>query len=383
MYSTDEREDRTMRIFRATRLAGLVALTALAASCEPATEPEVGSDFDADAALADYEAVEEVLTATGWESFQALAGRTPFGGTPATADAVSGGALAVAALGTPSGGDDGRAFALLLARRLHAATAADGPLMAPIISDTHRGATFVYDPESDDYVVDPEREGAPGTGVRFVIYDVDDAGLPIVEQEIGYADLVDEGDSSSEEVALHLTVVANEVTVLDYLTTLDGPANRGVLTVHGFLQGERDRLDFDIEAVAATAEERTTLDIAFDLRIDARDFSVTGSVHGVEEATEGEGDVDVTVRHRSHSLRVDAHGEDGQLEASVFLNGDLFATVSGDAESPTILGASGEPLTFAQSLVLWHVIDTVEDVFDLLEDLVDPVDELVILGIIL
>ena len=63
---------------------------------------------------------------------------------------------------------DGRAFAARLAQRLAAAghSRAAG---APVI-DTYRGATFVYDAELDEYVVDPERTGAPAHGGR--------AGLP-------------------------------------------------------------------------------------------------------------------------------------------------------------------------------------------------------------
>ena len=69
--------------------------------------------------------------------------------------------------------------------------------------------------------------------------------------------------------------------------------------------------------------------------------------------------------------------------STVYLNGDVFATVSGDAGSPTILGASGNPVTGVELLVLQRVVDTVEDVFDLLEDLLDPVDDLVFLGMLL
>ena len=94
----------------------------------------------------------------------------------------------------------------------------------------------------------------------------------------GHADLIDEGDGSAEDIVLHLIVEQNGSTVLDYRTTLDENANRGALTVHGFLLGDGVRLDFDIEAVGTETEARTTLDVAFDLRIDARDFSITGNV---------------------------------------------------------------------------------------------------------
>jgi len=75
-------------------------------------------------------------------------------------------------------------------------------------------------------------------------------------------------------------------------------------------------------------------------------------------------------------------GAAGQPDGSILLNDELFATGGGDAESPTILSADGDPLTFDEQLVLHRVLDTIEDVFDFLEDLVDPVDELVLVGII-
>jgi len=57
--------------------------------------------------------------------------------------------------------------------------------------------------------------------------------------------------------------------------------------------------------------------------------------------------------------------------------------VTGDAGDPVIASANGDPLTLGEFLVLRHIVDGVEDVFDFLEDLLDPVDELVILASIL
>ena len=125
------------------------------------------------------------------------------------------------------------------------------------------------------------------------------------------------------------------------------------------------------------------LDIAFELRVHARDFRITGNFSGIEDDAEGDADIDITVRHRTNSIRVDVIGTDGILEGTFFLNGDIFATVSGPEDDVTILGQGGEPLTFGEALVLHRIVAVIEDVFDFLEDLVDPVDDLVILGIIL
>lgn len=361
---------------RRSRLATILAAAGFAAACDAGTGPELETALDTEAALADYEALQTALESTELLGFRALGGRTPFGGAPAAIDAVAG-------LSAPSGARESRAFALDLFRRIRGARSLSNAAAAPIISDFHRGATFVYDPDLDRYVVDPDRDGAPATGVRFIIYEVDHSGDPIVDQERGYADLIDEGDRSNQDIALRLKVVEGSTTVLDYATTLDDQGTRGELTVNGYLQGDGVRLDFDIHAIGTNDGDTETLDLDFDLAVEARDFSVSGSVSGVEEGQDGGGHIDVTVRHRDDSIHADVRGDQGVLDGTIYLNGDVFATVTGPEGDLVFLGADGDPLTWPELLVLHHIFDCIEDVFDFLEDLVDPVDELVILGTIL
>jgi hypothetical protein len=363
-----------MSIPRMTRLSTLAALAAFAAACESTTGPEVRLDFES--AAADYAAIDSLFASDGWAGFQALGARTPYGASPAAIEAV-------ASLSGSAEAHTGRAFAVGLAERMRAASTS-GAALSPIISETHRGSTFVYDPALDRYAVDSTRTDAPANGVRFVVYDVDEGGTPIVAEEIGYADLIDEGDASAEDVALRLVVVANDVTVLEYATTLDIGLGQGSLTVAGFVQGDNGaRLDFDIAATGRHFFGYSTLDLEFDLAVEARDFSIAGRVSGVQEGVEGEGDVDLMVQHGSHSVRLDVSGENGILDGAVSIDGALYATIDGPAANPTILSADGDALTTEEMLVLWHIVDVVEDIFDFLEDLVDPVDEIVVLGVIL
>jgi hypothetical protein len=360
-----------MPTIRSTRLFALLAVS-LTAACESTSAPDFGLELDSEAAAADYAAFDSVFISDAWSGFEALGTRTPWGGGPAAAGAVAG----------IRDARSGRQFALQLAQRL-ASSAGGRPAHAPVI-DNYRGDTFVYDPDTGEYAVDPERTGAPANGVRFVIYEVSLLGEPIVEEEIGYADLIDEGDDSEEDVALRLLVVSDDVTVLDYRTTVDLTLTSGAITVQGFLRGDRGvQLDFDIEAIGTHQLDHSTLDVSFDLRVDARDFSIVGSVHGVEEGAEGEGDVELAVQHRDDEVRLAVTGAEGELDGSVYVNDQLFATVTGDADDPTILSADGDPLTPREMFVLHHIVDVVEDVFDFLEDLVDPVDEIVFLGLIL
>jgi hypothetical protein len=328
-------------IRRSGRIVTILTCAGLAACADNSTGPGAEPVLDTETALADYDALEAVLASGALDGFRALEGRIPFD-----------------------------------------AAALVGPLAAPIISESHRGATFVYDPTADRYTVDEEREGAPATGVRFVLYDVDAGGAPIVHAERGYADLVDEGDASVEDVALRLTVVDGDETVLEHATTVDADEGKGALTVRGFLQDEA-RLDFEIRAVGTDAGDGRTLDIDLDLRIDERDFAVEGTVAGREDGAENEGTIDVSVLHGHRSLHVDVAADAGEIDGSIYLNGDAFATVSGPADDPAFAGPGGRALRPVERLVLWRVFAMVEDVFDFLEDLVDPVDELLALGFVL
>lgn len=359
--------------------AALLALAIAASGCESGTGPEV-EPFDADAALTDLEALEGTFGAAEMAGFQALAGRTPFGSSPAAIEIVAG-------LRAPDAADGGQAFAMELADRMVAATRdrSGGPLAGPIISGWHRGSTFVYDPIEDEYVDDLERTGAPETGVRFIIYATDEAGVPIVEEETGYADLIDEGDGSEEDIVLRLIVVDGENTVLDYRTTLDHDANRGALTVAGFLAGEEHTLDFDLSLEAEEIEEKTILDIDFSFGVESLGFAISGAISGIEDGNdEGPGSVEITMENQFDTVRLLVEGDDAGFEGTVWVNGAVWATVTGvHGEEPVFANAAGGNLTEVEFKVLVHIFGIVEDVFAFLEDIVDPVDDLVLLGWIL
>lgn len=326
-----------------TGILATITLAGLTVGCEAGTSPQESAPFEANTALADYQALDAALSGDGVDGLRQLSGRLPLQTIPS----------------------------------------AGSPATSPIISGLHRGATFVYDPTRDEYAVDPDRTGAPATGVRFILYELDGTGTPLPDQESGHADLVDEGDGSAEDIVLWMTVVQSGVTVLDYRTSLDENGPEGNLTVDGFLVGDNVRLVFSIDGAGVHEGARSEVNLSFDLRIDARDFQVTGSVAGREEGAESGGRIQVTAQHRDESFGVDVVGDDGIIDGIVELNGALFATVSGPEDDPTFLRASGDPLTGLEFLVLWRVIDSVEDVFDFVEDLIDPVDELVLLGAVL
>jgi len=368
-----------MRWTGLNKIMAMALLAGAAVACDTGTGPEGFAMFDAEAALEDYRTLDVVLASDTWQGFQALGAQMAFeriGSGPALAVGLSQELRAIESEA------DASSFASALMARIDAAGPLTGSADA-LISDFHRGKTFVYDFTKKDYVVDPDRGGAPSNGVRFIVYEHDRlTGKPTSDVEIGHADLIDEGDGSAEDVALRLVVVMNGTTALDYSTTVDDLGDGGKITVDGFLQDEQDRLDFNITVEGSERGAEKEFDVRFEMGIDARDFSISGTVRGTEGAG-GSGDIDVSVRHGSESMRVDVNGNDSEIAGTFYLNGQVFATVSGHPDDPTFVGAGGNDLTGPEVLVLLRMVGVLDDVFDLFEELVEPVGHLVILAVLL
>ena len=356
----------------------MALLTGLVAACDTGTGPDAVARFDAEGALEDYAKLDAVLASDTWIGFQGLgAGMAfePLGQGPELSVGLASELRAI------RGENDARRFASGLVAAMGEGDLTVG--LAPIISDRHRGKTFVYDFTKQDYVVDPDRAGAPANGVRFIVYEHDRlTGKPTSDTEIGHADLLDEGDASVEDIVLRLVVVVDGRTAIDYRTSVDHLGDAGAITVDGYLQDDQDRLDFSIEVAGSDRGGQGAVDVTFEMGIADRDFRIEGMVMGTE-ADGGRGEVDVSVRHGTESIRVDVSGSDTSIDGTFYLNGAVFATVSGDPDEPTFVGADGNDLTAPEVLVLFRIVHVLDDVFDLFEELVEPVGHLVVLGIIL
>ena len=343
-------------------LLGLVALTA----CESVTSPDTTRALDPNLALSDYQAMDKILATNALAGFRALGGRTGLG---------TSGALEVAGrVASTRDGATSRDLALHLAKQLSGGTA-----LKEIISPRHRGKTLVYDATKDTYAVSATRAGAPTNGVRFITYETDAAGKPIESKETGYADLLDEGATTGETIVLRLLVVNKGATHLDYRTRLTLVGDVGSISVDGFMSDGTARLDFDVAVTSRKIGLKTLLDADFDLQVKAREFSINGKVRGIDEGT-GDGTIGLTVRHAASSVAVNLVGSNGRIEGTFKVNGSLLATATGDAKTPTITGPTGGQLTGGELLMVLHIVDMSDSVFDLVEDLVKPVDNLVVLG---
>ena len=323
--------------------AALPLAVVVMAACEDAGGPGSLGQLNTAKALADYSAMDAVRESAGWKGFK----------------------LAAPQMGA----------------RIGFTRAGVALRSIPLISESNRGKTFVYDGARHEWVIDPARTGAPANGVRFITYEPKGAE-PDATKPIGHADLIDLGNASAG-IALRLVVAEGALTILDYQTTLEGNEGSGHVTVEGFIQNTRDKLAFDIDVRGQNSGGVERAGIVFDLAMASRDFSVNGDVDVEKQNGVESGAVDLRVEHGAHSFAVDIRNTRGTLSGDVDLNNSPFAIVSGPAQQPVFKTPNGGNIGGSEALVLWRIFDVTEDVFDLFEDLIDPIDELVIWAAIL
>lgn len=323
----------TRKIFRVLPLAIIVA-----SACQDTSGPNALAQLNTTRVLADYSAMDAVRQSAGWQGFRMVAPQ--------------------------------------MAAKIGFVRSDVAINSVPLISDSNRGKTFVYDGARHEWVIDPARTGAPANGVRFITYEPKGAE-PDPAKPIGHADLMDLGNATAG-IALRLVVVEGTLTILDYQTSLEGSEGSGHVVVEGFVQNTRDRLAFDIDVRGQNSGGVERADITFELGIATREFHVTGDVEATKQNGVESGAVDLRVRHGSSSFAVDIENTRGTLAGDIALNGSPFALVSGPAQQPVFKKPGGGDIGGGEALVLYRIFDVSEDVFDLFEDLIDPIDELVL-----
>lgn len=332
-----------MRYTRTLTRGGLLLAVVALAACQETNGPDLATELNTSRALADYSAMDAVRQSTGWQGFRMAAPQM------AAKAGIVRGDVAINSI--------------------------------PLISASNRGKTFVYDAARHEWVIDPAQTGAPANGVRFITYEPKGAE-PDPAKPIGHADLIDLGDNTSG-IKLRLVVVEGSLTILDYQTTLEGSEGSGQVSVAGFIQNTRDKLDFEIDVHGQNTGGIERADIEFELGIAAREFRVTGNVQAEKQDGVESGAVELGVRHGAQSFHVDIENDRGTLAGTIGLNGSPFALVSGMTPNPVFKKPDGTDIGGVEAIVLWRIFDMSEDVFDLFEDLIDPIDDLVIWAVIL
>ncbi len=356
------------------RSALLLALALSAASCSkhnltaPAEAPAVLSSKT----RSGLGTVESALASPAWRSLDALR----FAQDPARAVAIVGPLLrdAAAQAGALAGTATTSGLVAVVSREL-AGRAAEP--FAVVIPPEVRGTTYVFDPEQHRYVPDPDRTGAPENGVRYVLYAVNPlTHEPVVSEEIGHADLTDEGDETPNAASLRLRAVSDGVTFVDYTVALAGAPDAMELAVNGTFFDRSKHLGFAIRAHAEAAEERQSLALQFQLAVPEDGFALANQARAVATPA------DSTV-HTEQAVHIDAttftissvHGPD-RVDATVGVNGVPFAEIHGRAGTLVVVGPDGEPLSDENRIALGRLLGLFDGVSRMLGHLLEPVGAL-------
>lgn len=355
--------------FPAPRLwRGVFSLCALMVLGACDDDPTTPSDDAFDPAFAE-EALAEITSVLEAAELEAIVGMISF-----TLAQGEGPAAAPASLRAPW-----TALSFTPAARAVAPALGAG-LAASSMPSQYLGKTLVFDEQDRLYIVDPDRTGAPATGVRFVTYAMDlDAGSPIVPlTEIGYVDVSIQSENESSlvlELSLVSTAGQAPVTLADYTMAFeatDDASGTGIsLQAAGFASDGTERVDFEVGVAfqfpatgdAGTFEHSVAFDVVgtgigfeqtLDLAFDPSTFEAIGDASYVNTVTNG-----------GETLVLDlAIDEDDALIGVVERNGVVVLTVGGMYESPTFqlpLGGSPPEATRAAMLDLWTGIELAGD----------------------
>lgn len=359
----------TMRISRLAP-AALVALLAAGACSDSGPGGPDPDGFDPQAVNGNLQAVSAVMASGVWESFRTL-------GPQFGAGAAAFGAAAIDAFQDATTPQSAPQAAALAAQRVLAAAR-----LVPRIPFDVRGTTFVLDPATLHYVPDPTREGAPANGVRFILYGMNPVTRqPLLDVEIGHADLSDEGDALPDRIALRLEVVSDGVTYLDYRVSAGGTETAGSITAVGFVTDGTTRLEFDIAVAGMQGPGEQSLEVRFTLTVPERGFHASATVHNVSATAGGTSDVALEIGVGDAVITFTAHGTPDRIDAEFRVNGRLFATVTGDPRNPEITGADGRELTPDEREALGQIMGLTGMVFEMFDALMQPVGAILGAGV--
>ncbi len=251
--------------------------------------------------------------------------------------------------------------------------------MADALPAEALGVTFVWDIETSQYIAS-DATGAPANGVRFALYAINPlTQLPAEPlNEIGYADLTVTGlgDNATARVQVWSEGVS-ATRVLDYSAHVEGNQSSVTIEVAGYAKNAQDSLAFtlstgvSLETEALTVDWRTTL-------------PSRGLVTRLIQTLSFDETIEMTIDAAivSPSGRVDLDGTITDLDGgslAVKVNGATFATMTlstSDDVEPTIVNASGDPLTAEEEQTLAQIFEWFSGAIEVFLNLLSPVSVL-------
>jgi len=322
-----------------------VAATALAGACKESTSPST----------ADPTAVATAVTSLN----SSLSQNAVFQSLMALS--TTGVLAAPAVLPRLVPGARGASPAAELHLMLRLAGRAGGPVFA-LFPTNELGKTFQWDTASGGHyrITDSTLGGAPGNGVRFILYQVDTATLrprlPLATT--GKLDLSDVSNPSSN--GLHLLLTVGSQTAADYTVTEAKTTTSMSLTAVGYVQ---DVVTSGPQITFTLARALTFSDSSLSTDYQASGNGATVSLQTAIGGTAQTEAFDWLLQKQGSVEAVGTSNPDS-TNIQIKLNGTAFATVRDVTGGQTSLtGPGGRPLTIGELTALESILVGLGQVF--------------------
>jgi hypothetical protein len=232
------------------------------------------------------------------------------------------------------------------------------------------GKTFVYDPGTGGYV-QSDRTGAPGNGVRFIIYAVNPVTWAPAEPltETGHVDLIDLSAGSTQ--AARVLVVSGGITYIDYTASATSTSTSGRVSVIGMVTDGTIQANINLRS---TITYTAGLTLTYSLDLPQRDVSIDLTVNA-SDISQPTGTIVVNLTMSGPNGTVSMSGEFSETTGSlnVRINGQLFATIETDGTTTVITRTDGTPLTEEEMVALEGVFEVQANAFVSFDQMLAPV----------
>jgi hypothetical protein len=238
---------------------------------------------------------------------------------------------------------------LLASARMSAGVAPGDPMRIP---EAAFGTTFervngLGEVDPNGTYEATSRAGAPATGVRFIVYELDEMG-DFTGQEAGYVDFIDVSTATEDRIrTMIVQTLGTTRTVMDFTTALAVSGSSMSYNLTGSAtDGARTLLFGDTLLLANLETETPQMRFRFGARLQGADVAVGGDVN---LASSGAG-IEATLWSRVNgvTLRYTTAVTASGATLSVFVNDALYATITwtqDSADEPVWRHADGSPLS--------------------------------------
>jgi hypothetical protein len=239
---------------------------------------------------------------------------------------------------------------------------------APIFPADLLGKTFTYNVAMGRYEVSAQT-GAPGNGVRFILYDVDPVQRAVKQPlaPVGHLDLTDE--STPAAAALKLVVVIANATLLDYQASASFTTSSISFSADGVVSDGETDVEFELTQRISAGP---TIAVNYRLAVPENDVSLS-----LDATATGSGStITLTIQDGGNTTAVQVMETPQGITGTITHNGRAVINISGTSQDPVFTDVNGNALTEAQLGALEALADMIEVLFDAFDDLLGPAHRL-------